>query len=153
MRTRPIPAAIQALYPAIPREAGVADMFRAFEAIDGLMAELATGELTVEGCLPVMRDWDGGWCSVAPAIQGWCDCFERIAAALGLPLDLSFLRRLSARLTNGVLLCTTDLDRAGAVIDRCRALYLACPTRTRQSAVLAEQIAIALDEHGLRRAA
>ncbi|HJW25151.1 MAG TPA: hypothetical protein VJ576_09655 [Rhodocyclaceae bacterium] len=153
MRYRPIPDAIQAIYPSVPSQASVMDMFSAFEAIDGLMAELATGEITMEGPAPVMRDWEGDWCEVSPALHGWCDCWERIARAMGQPLDLAFLRRLASRLENGVLLCITDLDRASALIDRCRALYLACPTRTRQAAVLDERIAIALDEHGLRRAA
>ena len=48
-----------------------------------------------------MRDWDG-WTEIVPAINGWCDCWERIARHMATPLDLSFLRRLANRLTRPV---------------------------------------------------
>jgi hypothetical protein len=100
----------------------------------------------------VVRDWEGGWCEIAPALHGWCDCWERIAARMGAALDLGHLRRLANRLASGMLLNLSDVEKASAITNRCRALYLACPPAVRASAVLDERIAIALDEAGLRSA-
>lgn len=150
---RPIALAIAGAMPAIPATSSIIDMQKAFSPIDTLLQSLYQGEIDFEGSVPVMQDWDG-WCELAPAIHGWCDCWERIARQMGAQLDdIAFIRRLANRLTAGILLDVGDIDRAKAAINRCRALYLACPTWIRQSAVQDEMIAIALDELGLRRAA
>lgn len=149
----PIAQAIAAALPPVPCEPGIIDMYKAFAAIDRLIASLYRGEIDVEGSTPVMADWDG-WCELAPAIHGWCDCWERIASHMGQPLqDLAFIRRLVNRLSAGMLIDVSDIDRAKTTINRCRALYFACPNWIRKSAVQDELIAIALDELGLRRAA
>ncbi|UCV02333.1 hypothetical protein [Dechloromonas denitrificans] len=150
---RPLALALEAALPIVPNSPGVADMHKAFAPIDQLLASLDQGEVDIEGATPVMRDWDG-WCEIAPAVQGWCDCWERIARRMGETVpDLAFLRRIANRLAAGMLLDTADIDRAHAVIARCRALYFACPVWIRKSAVQDEMIAIALDDLGLRRAA
>lgn len=150
---RPIAAGILSAYLAQPRTASFASMVKAFSSIDQLLASLEQGEVDVESNVPVMRDWEDGWCEIAPALHGWCDCWERIARRMGAALDLGHLRRLANRLNNGMLLTESDVDRARAITDRCRALYLACPPAVREAAVRDERIAIALDECGLRRAA
>lgn len=150
---RPIADGIAGAYLVRPREASFAGMVKAFASIDALLASLEHGEVDVEAGVPVMRDWDGGWCEIAPALHGWCDCWERIARRMGAALDLGHVRRLANRLDSGILLSLSDVERARAITDRCRALYLNCPPALRDSAVLEERIAIALDEVGARRAA
>lgn len=149
---RPIANAIAA-FPILPSEASAASMFKAFASIDGLLRSLESGEVDVEAGVPVMLDWEGGWCEIAPALHGWCDCWERIAQRMGDALDLGHLRRLANRLSSGMLLTLVDVARARTIVDRCRALYLACPPTLRAQAVLVEMVAVALDEAGLRKAA
>lgn len=148
-----ISLAVAHAYPSPAREASFASMLKAFSSIDALIASLEQGEVDVEAGVPVMRDWDGGWCEIAPALHGWCDCWERIARRMQTDIDLGLLRRMANRLANGMLLNLSDVDRAKAITNRCRALYLACPPAVRESAVLEERIAIAFDEIGLRMAA
>lgn len=149
---RPIAIAIEAALPRPNTRVSLTDMIKAFAPIDQLLAALYQGEIDVEGSVPVMRDWDG-WSEIAPAIHGWCDCWERIARHMAAPLDLGFLRRLANRLNAGILLDLADVDRALLLVTRCRALYLACPLWLRKSAVQDELIAIALDDLCLREAA
>lgn len=151
-KKHPISDGITGAYLVQPRTASFASMVKAFASIDGLLSSLEQGEVDVESGVPVMRDWDGGWCEIAPALHGWCDCWERIAARMGTALDLGHLRRLANRLASGMLLNLSDVDRARSITNRCRALYLACPPALREAAVLDERIAIALDEAGLRAA-
>lgn len=146
---RPIAAGIAAAYPIERREAAVSAMFKAFATIDSLIASLEHGEVDAEGGIPIMRDWEGGWCEIAPALRGWCDCWELIARRMGADLDLGHLRRLANRLDKGMLLEVSDVDRARVITDRCRALYLACPVDTRLAAVRDERIAIEFDALGL----
>lgn len=148
-----IAQAIATALPIIPSEPGILDMKTAFAPIDAMIESLYRGEIDFEGSTPVMADWDG-WCELAPALHGWCDCWERIASHMGQPLpDLAFIRRLVNRLSAGMLIDVSDIDRAKTTINRCRALYFACPNWIRKAAVQDEMIAIALDELGLRRAA
>lgn len=149
---RPIPLAIAATFPIPNTRVSLTDMIKAFRPIDQLLAALYQGEIDVEGSTPIMRDWDG-WTEIVPAINGWCDCWERIARHMATPLDLGFLRRLANRLAAGILLDLPDVDRALHLVTRCRALYFACPLWLRKSAVQDELIAIALDNLCLREAA
>lgn len=152
-RKRPVAAGIAAAYPRESNVAAVASMIKSFEMVDGLLAALEAGEIDVEQGVPVMRDWEGEWVQIAPALRSWCDCWERIARRMRAELDLGHLRRLANRLDNGMLLEVSDVARARALTDRCRALYLACPVDIRIAAVLDERIAIELDDLGLRKAA
>lgn len=53
-----------------------------------LLSQLARGEVHEYDGRPVMRMPEGGdrfaWCEIAPAIEGWCDCWSRIA-----PLEIT----------------------------------------------------------------
>lgn len=150
---RPIALAIDAALVPINLTPSIFDMKNAFDPIDQLLESLYQGEIDVEDSVPVMRDWDG-WCEISPAIHGWTDCWERISQRMGKPVhDLAFMRRLANRLASGILLDISDIDRAKAIVNRCRALYFACPLWIRKSAVQDEMIAIAMDELGLREAA
>lgn len=149
---RPIAAGIATAYPIKDNRATVTAMHATFSTIDGLLASIVQGEIDVEAGVPVMRDWDDGWCEIAPALHGWCDCWECIARRMGTELDLGHLRRLANRLAHGMLLEVSDVARARAITDRCRALYLACPIDVRQAAVRDECIAIEFDALGLAAA-
>jgi hypothetical protein len=61
-------------------------------------------QLETTGCLddaagsPIMQDWDGGWVEIAPALYGWADCWERIAEAEHMTIDLEPLRVIAKKL-------------------------------------------------------
>lgn len=150
---RPIEAALDRAFPRIPSTSSVIDMFKAFWPLDRLLADLAAGEIGYAGLTPVMIDHDGSYGEIVPSLTGWTSCMERIARRLGTPLDLGLLRRIGKRLEDGVFLSVSDVDRARALIDRCRAIYLACPVPVRKAATVDELIDIAVEEYGLRRAA
>lgn len=153
LSSRPIAAGIDAAFRQPPNTSSVTDMLKAFAPIDELIADLYAGEVAYAGPTPVMHDHDGTLAEIVPCIIGWTNCLERIARAIAIPLDLGLMRRIAKRLEAGILLDVADLDRTAAQINRCRAIFLACPVAIRQSCVLDEQIEIAIDEYGLRRAA
>lgn len=141
---------------AFPRYSGtssVVDMANAFSPIDSLVADLYAGEIGYVGPTPVMVDHDGELSEIVPCIIGWTSCMERIARAIDIPLDLGLMRRVAKRLEAGILLDVADLDRMSALINRCRAIFMACPVFIRKACVVDEQIDIAIEEYGLRRAA
>lgn len=148
----PIQLSLELAFPAVPSDVSVIDMFKAFLPMDRLLESIEQGELYHDNLGPIMRDYDG-WCDVAPAIQGWCDCWERIARYMSKHLDLGPLRRMANRLTAGILLEISDLEKARTVVEKCRQLYFACPIPVRKRAVMEEQISIELESLGLKEAA
>lgn len=153
LQLKPIEAGLDQAFPRTPTTSSVIDMFKAFWPLDRLIKDLYTGEVSYAGMTPVMIDHDGQYGEIVPSLTGWASCMQRIARRLGTPLDLSFLLRLAKRLENGVFMDTTDVDRAQSLIDRCRAIYLACPVHVRKAATVEEFIDIEIEELGLRRAA
>lgn len=150
---RPIEAGLDIAFPRIPSNSSVIDMLKAFWPLDRLLADLYAGEVSYAGLTPVMIDADGSYGEIVPSLNGWTSCMERIARRLDLPLELGLLRRIGKRIENGILLDVSDIDRAKALIDRCRAVYLACPVHVRKAATVDEFIDIEIEELGLREAA
>lgn len=149
----PIEAAFDIAFPRLPTTSSVIDMFKAFWPLDRLLADLDAGEIGYVGPTPVMLDNDGNLGEVVPSLNGWTSCIERIARRLDIPVDISLLRRIGKRLEAGILLDASDLTRARALVDRCRAIYLASPVSVRKAATVEELIDIAVEEYGLREAA
>lgn len=150
---KPLEAAFDIAFPRRPVSSSVIDMVKAFAPIDSMLADLYTGEVAYLGATPMMADHDGDLSEIVPCIIGWTSCLERIARRLDIPLDLGLMRRVAKRLEAGILLDVADLDRMAALVNRCRAIYLASPVHIRKACVVDEQIDIAMEEYGLRRAA
>lgn len=153
MRKRPIFEGILKAYPPIPLESSINDMLKAFWPLDRLLDDLRSGEVAFAGMTPVMIDHDGSYGEIVPSLTGWSSCMERIAKRLSIPLDLSLLVRIAKRLEAGVLLDQADIDRTAYLVDRCRAIFMACPVRIRKACTVDELIEIAVEDYGLRRAA
>lgn len=151
--TKPLETAFDKAFPRLPATSSVIDMLKAFEPIDSLIADLYAGEISHVGPTPVMVDHDGELSEIVPCLIGWTNCLERIARRLDIPLDLGLMRRVAKRLEAGILLDVADLDRMAALVNRCRAIFLASPVHIRKACVVDEQIDIAMEEYGLRRAA
>lgn len=150
---RPIEVAFDTAFPRYPATSSVVDMFKAFWPLDRLLADLYAGEVGYAGLTPVMIDHDGQYGEIVPSLNGWTNCMERIARRLDIPLDLGLLRRIGKRIENGILLDVSDIDRARALVDRCRAVYLASPVHVRKAATVDELIDIEIEDLGLRSAA
>jgi len=144
----PIAAHMRARYPGIPEEPSILDMRAAFEPVDALLAHIEAGELTYEQNTPVLIIGDTA-CEICPAMAGWVETFERIAIRLGTPIDLSPLIRIGKKLSLGIMLEESDLARAKLLVDRCRAIYLACPTHHRVGATNETLISVELERMGL----
>ncbi|MDP3440980.1 MAG: hypothetical protein U0989_02615 [Azonexus sp.] len=152
-KAKPIEAGLDQAFPRYPASSSVTDMFNAFWPLDRLIDDLYAGEVSYAGLTPVMIDHDGSYGEIVPSLNGWSSCMERIARRLDIPLDLGLLRRIGKRIENGILLDVAAIDRAKTLIDRCRAIYLACPVHVRKAATVDEFIEIEIEELGLRRAA
>ncbi len=152
---RPLTAGIRLAYPITPTTPGLADMKKCFYPLDRLIADLKRGEVSYARGVPVMRDSEHSesYGEIEPSLAGWCSTFDRMAEALGIPLDLGHMRRLAKRLAHGMLIDQADIARFIKQVDRCRSIYLACPNTIRQRAYTAECIGMALDDLGLREAA
>lgn len=128
-------------------------VWRTFEPIYTLLADLRRGEIdTVRGA-PIMADWDGELMEVAPALDGWIGCWQRIVDGEGLAIDLTPLRRVQRYLANGVLMTPEMVDAAMTVTNACYQAYCRIPRERAISYSNTEQIAIEMDELGIQRAA
>lgn len=126
---------------------------RVFEPVFAAFDQLATGEIETVRGVPVFKDWSGEWCELAPAIDGWADCWDRIIRDRSLPIDTAPLRRIAKRLANGVPLVEEDVTSARAVIDATWQAYIRLPVEITRSHAQTEEIAIAFDRMGIREAA
>jgi len=150
---RPVDIGIASAFPMLPSTSSVFDMATAFGPLDQLLADLYAGEVAFHGPTPVMLDHDGSYGEIVPSLLGWTSCMERIARRLDIPLDLGPLRRLAKRIEAGILIDVADIDRAAALIERCRAVFMACPVAVRKAATNDEFIDIEIEALGLREAA
>lgn len=126
--------------------------YTTFAPIYALVNELRTGEISAADGLPIMSIWGGDQCEVCPAIEGWISCWERIVEGEGLPIDIEPLRALYQHLLADELLTPEMIDAAEKVTDQCYRAYCRIPRERTISYTKTEQIAIKLDEMGLREA-
>lgn len=128
------------------RKPGLDEAFVVFEPVDRLFVELDSGYLDSVNGLPVMLDWDGKYCEIAPALHGWADCWQRISDAESLALNLEPLRRISRKLRSVSPLTQAEV-RAGkqAIHDTYRA-FLSLPVSKIKNHAYSEEIAIHLEK-------
>jgi len=61
------------------RRPGIDEAMVVFDPLFRLFEQLETGYLDDAAGRPIMREWNGEWCEIAPAIEGWRDCWQRLA--------------------------------------------------------------------------
>jgi hypothetical protein len=98
-------------------------LFRLFDLLEN------TGCVDDAAGSPIMRDWDGGWVEVAPALHGWADCWQRIAEAEHLPLDLDPLRLIARKLHLVTPLSTQEVARGKAAMLATHRAFLSLPVQ------------------------
>ena len=106
-----------------------------------LLSQLARGEVHEYDGRPVMRMPEGGdrfaWCEIAPAIEGWCDCWSRISPEL----STYFLRALASRLRDGSGVTPRLIDQAREEFDAHIKLIATLPEGQIRSAITTTQLA------------
>lgn len=101
----------------------LADIQSVFNHIDVMFTRIRTGYVDAVNGIPIMSDGQGDWLEIAPALHGWCELWDLIATRYGLILQTGPLTIMANRLEYGTPLTMELIDRAQAVIDRCRKIY------------------------------
>ncbi len=128
-------------------------VWRTFEPIYRLLDLLRGGEIDAVAGQPVMVDWGGDLIEVAPALEGWASCWQRIIGGEGLSIDLAPLRQMQRYLANGELLTVDLIDQVTAITDQCYQAYARMPRERAISYSKTEQIAIEMDDLCIEREA
>jgi hypothetical protein len=125
--------------PGIDEAAVVFDpLFRLFDALE------TSGELDDAAGRPIMREWNGAWCEIAPALLGWADCWTRIADAEGFALDTEPLRRISRKLALVSPLTEAEVEAGRAALMATHRAFLRLPVGIIKKHANNEEISIAI---------
>lgn len=115
-----------------------------FRPILEVIRQLRAGEVDSVRGRPVARDWLGDWMEIAPAMEGWADCWERIARHEALPIDHAAIRKVAKCLANGVPLMPEQVEACARAVQACYDAYLVLPKSVLVAHIRTEQIAIEL---------
>lgn len=123
--------------------------WRTFDPVYKLLDTLKTGEIDAVQGKPVMADWDSELMEVAPALDGWISCWDRICTGESIRMDLAPMRQLQRYLANGLMLTEAMIDAARQVTDACYTIYCSLPRRITIEYCQIEEMAIKVEELGL----
>ena len=115
-----------------------------FAPVERMFDELRRGEITEIDGQPAFCDGEGNWFTVAPAIAGWVDTWQRLNQRLGLGIDLAPLQALGESLDTGAMLTVADVETAYQVIVRCREAYRVMDVNAAKAAARDSDLAILL---------
>lgn len=124
-----------------------------FQPIYTAFERLEDGEIEASRGVPIFKDFYNEWCELAPAINGWADCWERICRAQDISIDLEPLRKLSRKLDYGTPLTESDVSNGKSVIDATRRAFMSLPVEVTRQYAQTEQIQIEVDRLNLKEAA
>ena len=130
------------------RRPGPDEAMVVFDPLFRLFDQLDDGYVDDAGGRPIMREWDGGYCEIAPALLGWADCWQRISDAEGLAMDLEPLRRISRKLRAVSPLTEAEVEAGRAAMMATHRAFLRLPVGTIKRHANNEEIAIALENLG-----
>jgi hypothetical protein len=109
-----------------------------FQPVIDLFAELKTGFLDTVNDKPIF-DFHGEICEIAPALEGWSDCWQRISDAENLGIDSAPLKVMAERLNSGKELTENEVaDGMKIVIEQFNAYLRIKPYIIRQYAICEE---------------
>jgi hypothetical protein len=126
------------------RRPGIDEAMVVFDPLFRLFEQLETGYLDDAAGRPIMREWDGAWCEIAPALLGWADCWTRIADAEGFALDTEPLRRISRKLALVSPLTEMEVEAGRAALMATHRAFLRLPVGIIKKHANNEEIAIAI---------
>lgn len=128
----------------IVREAGI------FGQITRFLDQLATGEVLCAGGKPIFTADDGHQYVAAPAIAGWVELWERVAAKYQLQMSVRHLAQLGRYLENNVPITAQLIASARQEIEDCRAHYRRLPLDLIRSEVTTQLIAQQFENLGIK---
>lgn len=129
-----------------PARPSLAEVHRCFAPIDHVFDCLEAGEIDTQGDVPVFRDFeDGRWYALCPAMEGWCELWERLAQHYRLPLDTGPLRGLVGKLERDEPLSPAEIKAGRAVINLARRAYMGMDVYEVKGFVRTQQIKMQLD--------
>ena len=129
------------------------DVGLVFRPIHNLFEQLRAGEVDCSRGVPIFRDWQGQWCEVAPALEGWAGCWERIAAGEGVQVSTVAIRKLAKRLKFDVPVTEEEVEDAWREVLATQRLTMRIPRKKIGDYMRTEQIAVEMEERGLTYAA
>lgn len=135
-------------YAMHPTFVSVDEAYRIFEPVRSMLSVLRGEVETING-YPVMKDWDGTYSRVDYALIGWAECWDRLFGTT----NNEPIRRLAARLGNGVPVFEEDLLAVEAILDVQQKAMVRMRVDEVQSKMTTQQIAVELETLGLREAA
>lgn len=115
-----------------------------FAPIEQVFDELRQGVITEIAGQAAFCDGEGNWFTVAPAIAGWVDTWQRLNQRLGLGIDLAPLQAMGESLDAGAMLTVADVEAAYQVIVRCREAYRVMDVNAAKAAARDSDLAILL---------
>ncbi|MDW5417717.1 hypothetical protein R6242_14195 [Iodobacter sp. CM08] len=134
-----------------PRTPTILEVRSAFLLIDQMFDELHKGEISVvsvDGApeYAVFRDINDDLLPVAPSLDGWIGCWERLGQDMHFSIDQAPLRRLLTVLdTPDGILSTEELAAATAVVNAQRRVYRTLDVYQIRATTNTERIKIALE--------
>lgn len=122
-----------------------------FAPVEQVFDELRQGVISEIDGQPAFRDSEGNWFTVAPAIAGWVDTWQRLNQRLGLGIDLAPLQAMGEALDAGAMLTVADVEAAYQVIVRCREAYRVMDVNAAKAAARDSDLAILLAEATVKK--
>lgn len=128
----------------------IADMAKAFGAIDAMLARLADGWIhTMHGQPVFFNRPDETWYDIPAALEGWVALWERISDKYGLGLDLAPLSRLAAKLNHGMHTSPEEVARCAEIVVACKRHYRSMDVYEIRKVVNTQLIANQVESMGL----
>ena len=127
------------------RRPGIDEAMVVFQPLFRLFEQLETGYLDDAAGRPIMREWDGEYCEIAPALLGWADCWARIAEAEKFYIYVEPLRRISRKLALVSPLTESEVKAGYAALMETYRAFLRLPVGTIKRHANNEEIAIAIE--------
>ena len=124
------------------------EAFRIFQPVRDALNALR-GEVMVHRGYPVMLDWQGQYSRIDIVLVGWADCWDALFGAL----DNSPVRRLAKKLEAGMMIEESELEEVERLIDVQQGKFVGMDVKGVGSKMRTQEIAIHMDELGLREAA
>lgn len=124
-----------------------------FHPIYTVFDKLDEGEIEESNGKPIFKDFYNEWCEIAPAMDGWADCWERICRNQKIDINLDPLRNLARKLDCDTPLTESDVSGGRDVIDTTYRIFMSLPAEVVRKHALTEQIQIEFDRLNLKEAA
>jgi len=135
---------------ALPlRQPKILLQFTDFHLLDQFFRMLDAGDVLVEGGEIVMRNTDGEWFQLLPAVTAWMDYWKALAVKQGLEYDEAPMRSLMAKLDADMPVTNGQIAAAKEVVETQRRIFMAVDHNIVSSVARTEMIRIQYQDQGV----